>query len=172
MNEMVLAVGGLAAALLIVVLYMAVRDRETSRKLAMLERSIDTFNQELFALEKKVQESRRQLLEELMKFELQERQEGVESAEVALRKELRPFTLQLQQLQEQVDAIREELGERVEKLDGKVRQVAFASEHAAPDEQKILQLHAQGMDAESIAKQLRLGKGEVELVLKFSKIHA
>ncbi len=172
MNEMVLAVGGLAAALLIVVLYMAVRDRETSRKLAMLERSIDTLNQELFALEKKVEESRRQLLEELMKFELQERQEGVESAEVALRKELRPFTLQLQQLQEQVDAIREELGERVEKLDGKVRQVAFASEHAAPDEQKILQLHAQGMDAESIAKQLRLGKGEVELVLKFSKIHA
>ncbi len=172
MNEMSLAVGGLAAALLLVVLYMAVRDRETSRKLAMLERSIDTLNQELFALEKKMEETRRQLLEELMKFELQERQEGVESAEVALRKELRPFTLQLQQLQEQVDAIREELGERVEKLDGKVRQVAFASDHAAIDEQKILQLHAQGMDAESIAKQLRLGKGEVELVLKFSKIHA
>jgi len=172
MNELIWAVGGLAAALLIVVLYMAVRDRETTRKLAMMERGIDTLNRELFALEKRLEESRRQMREELMKFELEERQQGVESAEATLRKQLRPFTLQLQHLQEQVDAIREELGERVEKLDGKVRQVAFASDHAAPNEQKILQLHAQGMDAESIAKQLRLGKGEVELVLKFSKIHA
>ncbi len=172
MNEMSLVVGALAAALLIVVLYMAVRDKQTTRKLAMLERSIDTLNQELFTLDKNLKESRRQLLEELMKFELQERQQGVESAEVTLRKELRPFTVQLQELQEQVDAIRKELGERVEKLDGKVRQVAFVSEHTAIDEQKILQLHAQGMDAERIAKQLRLGKGEVELVLKFSKIHA
>ncbi|WP_353661364.1 hypothetical protein [Hydrogenimonas sp. SS33] len=167
----VLAIGGVALALLIVVIYMAVKDRETSRKLAMMEAGIDAMNREIFKLSKGVEQVRKEMREELMRLELEERQNGREVDEHLLNRKLQPFVLQIQHLQERVDAMSEELQERVEKLDGKVRQVAFASEHAAPDEQKILQLHAKGMDAESIAKQLRLGKGEVELVLKFSKIH-
>ncbi len=171
MNETMLLIGGLAAALLIVVLYMAVRDRETGRKLAMMEAGIDGVNREVFKLAKEVEKLRKQMHEEMMRFELEQRQEH-EPSEHLINKKLQPFVLQIQHLQERVDAMSEEIGERVEQLDGKVRQVAFAADHAAPDEQKILQLHAQGLDSETIAKQLRLGKGEVELVLKFSKIHA
>ncbi|WP_456452169.1 DUF6115 domain-containing protein [Hydrogenimonas sp.] len=171
MNETVLMIGGLAAVLLIVVLYMAVKDRETSRKMAMMEAGIDGLNQEIFKIAKEMERLRKEVHEEMMRFELERRQEH-EPSEQLLNKKLQPFVLQIQHLQERVDAMSDELQERVEKLDGKVRQVAFATEHAAPDEQKILQLHAQGLDSETIAKQLRLGKGEVELVLKFSKIHA
>ena len=172
MNETVWMIGGLAVVMLIVVLYMAVKDRETSRKMAMMEAGIDGLGREIFNIAKAVEKMKREVREEMVRRELELRQGGEEDLEHLVNRKLQPFVLQLQHLQEQVEAMRTELQERVEKLDGKVRQVTFATEHAAPDEQKILQLHAQGMDAESIAKQLRLGKGEVELVLKFSKIHA
>jgi len=165
-------IAGLAGVMLIIVLYIAVKDRETSRKLAMMEAGIDGMNQEIFKLSKEIDRMKKELREELMRMELEQRHEGGETSEQVIKRKLQPFVLQVQHLQEQIDAIHAELQERVEKLDGKVRQVAFAAEHSAPDEQKILQLHAQGLDSETIAKQLRLGKGEVELVLKFSKIHA
>ncbi len=172
MNETVWMIGGLAAVMLIVVLYMAVRDRETTRKLAMMEAGIDGMGREIFNIAKAVEKMKKEVQEEMVRRELELRQGGEEDLEHLVNRKLQPFVLQLQHLQEQVEKMRTELQERMEKLDGKVRQVTFATEHAAPDEKKILQLHAQGMDAESIAKQLRLGKGEVELVLKFSKIHA
>jgi uncharacterized protein (DUF3084 family) len=170
-NETVLITGGLAVVMLIIVLYMAVRDRETSRKMAMMEAGIDGLNQEIFKIAKELDRLRKEVHEEMMRFELEQRQDH-EPSEQMLNKKLQPFVLRIQQLQERVDAMDEELRERVGELDGRVRQIAFAADHAAPDEQKILQLHAQGLDSETIAKQLRLGKGEVELVLKFSKIHA
>ena len=172
MNETVWMIGGLAVVMLIVVLYMAVKDRETSRKMAMMEAGIDGLGREIFNIAKAVEKMKKEVREEMVRRELELRQGGEEDLEHLVNRKLQPFVLQLQHLQEQVEAMRTALQERMEKLDGKVRQVTFATEHAAPDEQKILQLHAQGMDAESIAKQLRLGKGEVELVLKFSKIHA
>jgi DNA-binding NarL/FixJ family response regulator len=171
MNETVLMIGGLAVVLFIVVLYMAVRDKETSRKLAMLEAGIDGVNRETFKIAKELERLRKEVHEEMLRFELEQRQEH-EPSEQLLNKKLQPFVLRIQQLQERVDAMSEELQGRLEELDGKVRRVTFAADHAAPDEQKILQLHAQGLDSDTIAKQLRLGKGEVELVLKFSKIHA
>ncbi|WP_201351893.1 DUF6115 domain-containing protein [Hydrogenimonas urashimensis] len=172
MNETFWMMAGLAVIMLIIVLYMAVKDREVSRKLAMMEAGFDGLNREIFRLSKAMESLRKSLKEEMMRFELEERKEHGELPEQLLNKKLQPFVLQIQHLQEQIDAIHTELQERVEKLDGKVRRVTFAAEHSAPDEQKILQLHAQGLDSETIAKQLRLGKGEVELVLKFSKIHA
>lgn len=162
----------LAAVMLIMVIYIAVKDRETSRKMAMMEAGIDALNQEIFKLSKEIDRLKKSFKEELMRLELEHRQESGEGSEHLVKKKLQPLLLQMQHIQEQIDAIHTELQERVEKLDGKVRQVTFATEHSAPDEQKILQLHAQGLDSETIAKQLRLGKGEVELVLKFSKIHA
>ena len=38
------------------------------------------------------------------------------------------------------------------------------------DDQKIISLYKQGMDEETIAKELALSKGEVEFALKISKM--
>jgi len=169
-NETLLIVAILAGVMLIVVIYMAIKDRETSRKLAMMESGIDGENQEIFELSKTIEKLEKKVTRELEEFTRQTIE--LEVDERVVDEKLQPLALQVERLQEQIDRIHTELQERVERLDCKVRQVTFAAEHTAPDEQKILQLHAQGLDSASIAKQLHLGKGEVELVLKFSKIHA
>ncbi len=162
----------MALAMLIFVVYVAVRDRETGRKIAMLENGIDGVNREIYKLAREVEKIRKEMREELMRMELDQRREGMESVHETVRERLNPLIREIRHLQEEMDDIRLEIQERVEKLDGKVRRVTFAAEHSAPNEQKILQMYADGMDVETIAKQLRLGKGEVELVLKFSQIHA
>ncbi|MCF6201815.1 MAG: hypothetical protein L3J42_06825 [Hydrogenimonas sp.] len=164
MNEITLILGALAAAMLIVVIYMAVKERETSRKLAMLEAGIETLNRELFKLQKELEESKRVFVQQEEQLSLND-----EAIEQIVKRKLKPFLLEMEHLRIRAEEAAE-FKERLESLEGKMRQIAFANDHAAPDEQKILQLHAQGHDSESIAKQLRLGKGEVELVLKFSRL--
>ncbi|GEM_PF-496929 len=165
-NETVLLIAGLAGAMLIMILYIAVKDKETSRKMAMMEAGIDALNREIFKISKELEE---------MAGRLAESQNGsksgsdIESVEKIVNHKLKPFLLEIEYLRERVEESRECM-QRLDRVDEKIRQVLFANDHAAPDEQKILQLHAQGMDSESIAKQLRLGKGEVELVLKFSRL--
>ncbi len=168
MNETLWIVALLAVAMLSITLYMVVRERETSRKMAMMEAGIDGVNRELFKLSKEVESIRKELLAEYRN--VVESRDLSEPVDTIVNGKLRPFVLELERLQERIEELGE-FRERLDRLDSKVRQVTFVNEHSAPDEQKILQLHSQGMDTESIAKQLRLGKGEVELVLKFSKLN-
>jgi DNA-binding NarL/FixJ family response regulator len=173
MNETLLMIAGLAVVILIIVLYVAARDKETSRKLAMMEAGIDGLNQEIFKLSKAVDSLRKEMAGELAVLETQRDEAALAQIdESRIDEKIMPLARKMATLQERIDRIESDICTRVERLDGQVRKVTFATEHAAPDEQKILQLHAQGLDSATIAKQLRLGKGEVELVLKFSKIHA
>jgi len=160
----------LTGVLLILVIYMAVKDREASRKFMMIESSIDGLNQELFRLSKEFETMRKRWTKEL--GELSHHMSESELQSDVMEQRLQPLSQDIQYIQAELEKRYTELKERVEWLDGKVRQVSLISEHSVLDEQKILQLHEQGMDSASIAKQLRLGKGEVDLVLKFAKIHA
>ncbi len=167
MNETVLLIAALAAVMLITIIYIAVKDRETSRKLSMMEAGIDGLNRELFKMAKEI-ETLEKMVEE-GRLTAAEEASDTETLDRMVNRKLKPFVLEVEHLGGQIGEL-ERIRERLDALETKIRQALFANEHTAPDEQKILQLHAQGMDAESIAKQLRLGKGEVELVLKFSKL--
>jgi len=166
-NETLLLIGALSAVMLITILYIAVKDRETSRKLSMMEAGMDGLNRELFKIAKEMESIEKRLEESRMP--LSEESSDPEVIDKMVNTKLKPFVLEVEHLGKRLDTL-EQMRERLDEVEAKIRQVLFANEHTAPDEQKILQLHAQGMDAESIAKQLRLGKGEVELVLKFSKL--
>ncbi len=170
MNETLLMIAILTVVLLILVIYMAVKDRETNRKFMMIESSIDGLNQELFKLSKEFEAMKKRWSKEL--GELSNHVSESELQSDAIEQRLRPLSQNIQHLHAVLEKQYGELRDRVERLDGKVRQISLISEHSLLDEQKILQLHEQGMDSASIAKQLRLGKGEVDLVLKFAKIHA
>ncbi len=167
-NETLLIVAILSGVVFIMILYIAIKDKEVSRKLVMIEASIDGLNREIFKISKELQTIEKSLLEK-HKDSL-EVQENGESIDKSINKKLKPFLYRLEHMQEKIDEL-SQFQEKLDRLDMKMRQVVFANEHAAPDEQKILQLYAKGMDSESIAKKLRLGKGEVELVLKFSKLN-
>jgi len=166
-NEIVLMIAALATVMLIVIIYLAIKEKESARKMAMIETGIDTLNQELFKITKEL-ESLEKRLNKPVEEKIDIDEEVVESI---VQSKLKPFAIQMQNLDERVSFLSEDLFENIERIQNQMRHITFANDHMVPNEKQILQLHSQGMDAESIAKHLRLGKGEVELVLKFSKIH-
>ena len=167
---MVLMIATLATVMLIVIIYLAIKDKESARKMAMMETGIDTLNQELFRINKELESIKKQMKDsDDIDKDIEIDTEMIDSI---VHNKLKPFAVQMQNLDEKVAFLSEDLFENLERIQNQMRQITFANDHTVPNEKQILQLHSQGMDAESIAKQLRLGKGEVELVLKFSKIHA
>jgi len=165
---MVLMIATLATVMLIVIIYLAIKEKESARKMAMMEVGIDTLNQELFRINKELESLKKQIKES----NSQDLEIDPEMIDSIVLEKLKPFAIQMQNLDERVAFLSEDLFENLERIQNQIRQITFANDHTVPNEKQILQLHSQGLDAESIAKQLRLGKGEVELVLKFSKIHA
>jgi len=161
-------IAALATVMLIVIIYLTIKEKESARKMAMLETGIDTLNQELFRITKELESFKKQLKE----ADSQDLQIDTEMIDSIVHNKLKPFAVQMQNLDEKIAFLSEDLFENLERIQSQMRHITFANDHTVPNEKQILQLHSQGMDAESIAKQLRLGKGEVELVLKFSKIHA
>lgn len=167
---MVLMIATLATVMLIVIVYLAIKDKESARKIAMIETGIDTLNQELFRINKELESLKKQIKDsDGIDKDIEIDTEMIDSI---LHNKLKPFAVQMQNLDEKVAFLSEDLFENLERIQNQMRQITFANDHTVPNEKQILQLHSQGLDTESIAKQLRLGKGEVELVLKFSKIHA
>jgi len=160
----------LATVMLIVIVYLAIKDKESARKIAMIETGIDTLNQELFRINKELESLKKQIKDsDGIDKDIEIDTEMIDSI---FHNKLKPFAVQMQNLDEKVAFLSEDLFENLERIQNQMRQITFANDHTVPNEKQILQLHSQGLDTESIAKQLRLGKGEVELVLKFSKIHA
>jgi len=160
----------LATVMLIVIIYLAIKDKESARKIAMIETGIDTLNQELFRINKELESLKKQIKDsDGIDKDIEIDTEMIDSI---FHNKLKPFAVQMQNLDEKVAFLSEDLFENLERIQNQMRQITFANDHTVPNEKQILQLHSQGLDTESIAKQLRLGKGEVELVLKFSKIHA
>jgi len=167
---MVLMIATLAIVMLIVIVYLAIKDKESARKIAMIETGIDTLNQELFRINKELESLKKQIKDsDGIDKDIEIDTEMIDSI---FHNKLKPFAVQMQNLDEKVAFLSEDLFENLERIQNQMRQITFANDHTVPNEKQILQLHSQGLDTESIAKQLRLGKGEVELVLKFSKIHA
>ncbi len=165
---------GVILAILVVVavlltLYIVIRDREINRKAALLERAIDILNKEIYKVAQKSEAHLDEIIERVAGLEarLENRDESRTMKESAERQMMER---EIRRLKEAMTEQSETMQARLAELEGKIRQMTIAVDHAAPDEQTILKLHAAGMNAESIAKKLRMGKGEVELVLRFAKM--
>jgi len=167
-NEMVLIMVALATVMLIVIVYLAIKERESAKKMTMIEIGIDNLNQELFRVTKEIESLKKRTKES----DEQDLELDADMIDSIVNNKLQPFAIQMQNLDEKIVFLSEDLSNSIQQIQKQLKQITLPNEHMVPPERQILQLHSQGFDAESIAKQLRLGKGEVELVLKFSKIHA
>jgi len=167
-NELILMVAALAVVMLIVIIYLAIKEKESARKMAMIETGIDVLNQELFKINKELES-----IEKRLKENKESNSEiSVEFLESMVDEKLSPIIDQIGNFDDKIAYISENLAENLEIIQNKVKQLTIPNEHVSSYDKQVLQLYSQGIDPESIAKQLRIGKGEVDLILRFSKLHA
>lgn len=157
----------LAVVMLIVIIYLAIKEKESARKMAMIETGIDMLNQELFKINKELESLEKRLKEE----QKQGNEIDINLLNSFVDEKISPLMEQMENFEDRISFLSDNLAQNLEAIQAKIKQITMPSEHVSSYDKQVLQLYSEGMDPESIAKQLRIGKGEVDLILRFSKLH-
>jgi len=157
----------LAVVMLIVIIYLAIKEKESARKMAMIETGIDMLNQELFKINKELESLEKRLKEE----QKQGNEIDINLLNSFVDEKISPLMEQMENFEDRISFLSDNLAQNLEAIQTKIKQITMPSEHVSSYDKQVLQLYSEGMDPESIAKQLRIGKGEVDLILRFSKLH-
>ena len=81
-----------------------------------------------------------------------------------------PLSQALKQVQENINMIDSQIESRIANLENGVKQISIPSSIHGNDDEKVISLYKQGIDLETISKELHISKAEVEFVLKINKI--
>jgi len=156
--------GAVAFIFLVLLIYIQTKDSETSKKFFLYEKAIEDLNKKIYDLEKELKAKNNRVDKEQIKEYIDE------SLEESLQK-ITQFVISFKNEQEKefVD-IRDEITQKMNLIEDKVKNFAVMPESYQSNEKKIVNLYNKGLSVSEIARNLRIGIGEVELVLKIEGI--
>ena len=159
-----LCVGGIGFVLVCVLAYMIVKDKDISKRISRFESAIETIAKEIYKIQKTQQKlESAQANQEFLASESGE-SKATSDKLIALNKKLIEFD-------KDIDLLRSHYDEKIMSLENRLREYgAFSSSGGDIDEKKIIDMFQNGFSVDSIAKELRIGRGEVEFTLKLANI--
>ncbi len=160
-----LIIGGALLVVVILFVYLYSKDAEVSKKFFLYERSIEDLNKKVFDLEKalKKKDSSNELKKEIKEY--------VDSIiEENLEKISEFVLLQRDENRAGFEKFKSEIIEKIERVNERVKNINLIPEEFHSNEKSIIELYEKGLSVSEIARRLRIGIGEVELVLKIEGI--
>lgn len=159
--------GGVVGAMLLIVAFMYVKDGESAKRFRSFEKSVEDINLQLYKVQKKLKESELESGEDQNEFRVRLRSE-IRSEIEQIKSELISSISELEKIHEEE---RIELEDKISILEDRVKESLYMSTSTTSvDESRIVSLFQSGYGIESIAKELNIGKGEVELTLKLANL--
>ncbi|AJD03943.1 TPA: hypothetical protein R1737_000408 [Campylobacter lari] len=164
----------LVVALLIFAMfaYMMIKEKENIAKINELGKMIEDLNKQYHYLKKEGLEEQEQEKEEIdteaIKEELKE--ELLQVLEQKINQNILPILSALKEVEEVIEEFQSEQKNRLLNLEQKTQSITKLSPSYDNEEQKVIELFNQKKSIEQIAKDLRIGMGRVELILKFNKL--
>jgi len=150
----------ISIAVFFLFIFVYIRESAINKKLKLYEKTFDLLNQNIHKLEKEIKARGGSQHDNNMTSELEE------FSEVS-----RVIIDKFHELQKDNLEFKESLVERYLDLENKMRPLTSVTPSSTGlDENKIVSLFSSGFSIEEIAKQLRIGTGEVEFVLKLHDI--
>lgn len=168
MNEDVLYMVFVIVLLIAILAYINIRDKENMVKISRLQNAMEDMTKELHYLKK----------EFLLKAENSEESQNLEllkdEMKILLEKELTqkilPVLKSIQGMEHVIEEFQNEQQSRLLNLEQRAQSITKFTPNYDAEEQKIVDLFKEGKSVEQIAKDLRMGTGSVELVLKFKQL--
>lgn len=150
----------ISVAVFFLFIFVYIRESAINKKLKLYEKTFDLLNQNIHKLEKEIKAKSGSHHDNNLTTELEE------FSEVS-----RVIIDKFQELQRDNLEFKESIVERYLELENKIKPLtAVAPSSTGLDENRIVTLFSNGFSIEEIAKQLRIGTGEVEFVLKLHDI--
>lgn len=167
MSEDVLYLVFVIVLLLAMLAYMNIKDRENTAKIAKLQNAMEDFAKEFHYLKKEMSAKTDNeddynitLLKEEMQMMLDKE----------LSSKIMPVLKSLKGMEYIIEEFQNEQQSRLSNLEQKTQTIDKLRPNYDVEEQRIIDLFKQGKSIEQIAKDLRVGIGNVELVLKFKQL--
>lgn len=134
--------------------FVFIKVKEFNKQLKLLESAIEKATNDNHQLQKILQASKeKERLDTAMNTE-----------------EINSVYREIKEIREMLKSDRAYFEEKLVRLDGKVRDYGHLSGSSDIDEKRIINLFQEGWSIDSIAKELRIGRGEVEFTLKLADI--
>ncbi|RAX58017.1 hypothetical protein CCZ01_04190 [Helicobacter monodelphidis] len=168
-NLVWIAIIGIVCALFCILVYIYIKDLETMKLLKQQEKIIDELLRQIHKVDKKQKEDKQDndysiafnTLSRNLKEELQDSVSKISSQIYA----------EVEMLKEEFQEYKEQLDDRLGNLEEKIKEVSYFPTSAnGVDGEKIISMFKDGWSVDSIAKELRVSKGEVEFTLKLANI--
>jgi predicted nucleic acid-binding Zn-ribbon protein len=157
----------MAAVILYLLYYVFTKDANYSRNIRSVASVVEDLNRELYYLKKELAQTQSSIKENSQRMNDDEIYQEIERSVYDM---VQPLSLALKQLQNNINSIEVEIESRMGQLESGVKQISIPSSVHGNDDEKIISLFKQGVEVETISKELHISKPEVEFVLKINKI--
>lgn len=162
-----LAFIALAALVVIIFLMVYIRDIEISKKLAIYERSIEELNYQNHVLNKALKDLSVKEPFDVKAFE----RKLMELTKSEIQQTVLPMITSLQDIESIIESFKEEQTTRIDRLESRTKEMSgLPTGTSSSNEKMIVAQYARGRSEAEIAKDLRIGIGEVDLVLKLANL--
>ena len=159
---------GVVFLVVIVLIFMSLKDSEVSKKLSRYEQSIENLSQQNHRLRKEIIELGKQRdkfiaeMDDILEDRIKEK----------VQQSVYPLIESMREIENVMQSFQEEQIERINRIEEKSNEVSYipSSNSSISNEKLIISQYASGKSEAAIAKDLRIGIGEVDLVLKLANL--
>ncbi|EOF7349252.1 TPA: hypothetical protein R4443_001074 [Campylobacter jejuni] len=169
MSDDVLYLVFIIVLLIAMLAYMNIKERENNAKIAKLQNVIEDITKELHYFRKELGVKDDSEEDEDYKISLLKEEIMIE-LDKQISSKITPVLRTLKTMEHIIEDFQNEQQNRLLNLEQKAQSMAKLTPNYDTEEQKIENLFKEGKSIEQIAKDLRIGAGNVELVLKFKKL--
>jgi len=158
---------GVIALVVIMLIMMSIKESETNKKLSRYEQSIDNLSQQNHTLRKEIL----QLAKNRDKFmdKIDEMLDGRVKEQV--QQNVYPLIQSMREIESVMQSFQDEQVERIDKIEEQRVELNYNPKSTTVSNEKlIIAQFRQGKSEAMIAKDLRIGIGEVDLVLKLANL--
>jgi uncharacterized protein YoxC len=164
-----IALIALAVIVVGLIYYVITKEGEVSSQIRSIAKAVDDLHRELYMIDKRL----KQEVEVVASL-----QESVPREKNAIQSELGrevnelsvPILESLGHIEESFGIYKEKTENRLRYLEERIRNLSLPTSISGMDDEKVISRYNQGIDIDTIAKELRLSKAEVEFVLKINQL--
>jgi len=171
-DDTLLYLGGFGAVLTIIIIYIMIKDSEQSKKVRYLEHSIDKLHNQLYSAEVQLKEIKSKLDETAQANSNQYNKDEIQALiKQEVKEILEPIGEALNQTELSMKEFQDSIQKKFEIIENSVKQTMIMSQTSKSDEERIVSMYKAGYSVDEIAKQFRIGAGEVELIIRFADLN-
>jgi len=157
----------MAAIILYLLYYVFTKDARYMKNIRSVASVVEDVNREIYYLKKKLDQTQLNIQSNSQRMNDDEIYQEIERSVYDM---VQPLSVAIKQTQNNIDSIEIEIESRITQLESGIKQISIPSSIHANDAEKIISLFKQGVDIDTISKELHISQPEVEFVLKINKI--